>query len=64
MYNPDKTSAENIAEAIEDMGFEVSLASTPQCAVIGVEGMTCQSCVRTIESTLQERPGVIRVSVS
>lgn len=31
---------------------------------INVYGMTCQSCVRNIESTVGQRPGVLHIKVS
>ena len=33
-------------------------------ATIGIKGMTCHSCVKTIEQNLGERPGVISIVVS
>ena len=35
-----------------------------EALLIGVSGMTCQSCVKLIESTLSERDGVLDVTVS
>ena len=39
-------------------------ASNVQSVVISVDGMTCQSCVNTIETQLSTKPGVETVSVS
>lgn len=33
-------------------------------AVLGIEGMTCQSCVSLIQSVLQDTEGVVSVTVS
>lgn len=73
-YDPDKISPEAIVMAIDDMGFEAHLKqrekSTKQDAGvtmtcrIGIEGMTCQSCVRNIESTVSGMPGVKSIRVS
>lgn len=42
-----------------------AMESTEQAlARVNVYGMTCQSCVKNIESTLAERPGVIDIRVS
>ena len=38
--------------------------SNNQKATIGIKGMTCHSCVKTIEQNLGELPGVISVNVS
>lgn len=32
--------------------------------VIGVGGMTCQGCVRSVTSALEARPGVVAAEVS
>lgn len=67
-FNPGKVSAENIAKAIDDMGFEASVHSITRdkglTTKIGVEGMTCQSCVKSIESTIGSKPGVREIKVS
>lgn len=63
-FDPSKLSPEEIRNAIDSMGFEASLFPSTQTSVIGIEGMTCQSCVRTIESNLQERSGIITVKVN
>ncbi|XP_077290044.1 copper-transporting ATPase 1 isoform X2 [Arctopsyche grandis] len=75
-YNPSLTSAADIAAAIYDMGFETSLDANetlPKVLVIdsklksctiGVEGMTCNSCVRNIEGTVGEKLGIINITVS
>lgn len=76
-YDPKVTDAASIAEAIDDMGFEAkvlqgkvskkaSQASEPQLSTvkIGIKGMTCNSCVKTIEGKLSEHPGVSSIMVS
>lgn len=67
-FNPGKVSAENIAAAIDDMGFEAAVHSITRdkglTTKIGVEGMTCQSCVKSIESTMGGKPGVREIRVS
>lgn len=47
------------------MGFEASLTKSDVAAVtVGIEGMTCMSCVRNIESTVGGKPGVHSIKVN
>ncbi|XP_064610075.1 copper-transporting ATPase 1-like isoform X2 [Liolophura sinensis] len=70
VFDPDQTNPAEIAESIDDMGFEAKLPEGKSqrmlIAQIHVEGMTCQSCVRNIESNIADKAGVqeIRVSLS
>ncbi|XP_048196553.1 copper-transporting ATPase 2-like [Perognathus longimembris pacificus] len=76
-YVPVVMSLQQICHHIRDMGFEVSVterkaaswpsrSSPAQEAVVKlrVEGMTCQSCVSSIESKIGKLQGVVRVKVS
>lgn len=71
-YSPGKVTAEQVREAIEDMGFDAGLIRDGVCnvnkdvrtAMISVEGMTCMSCVNTIEGTMSNKPGVQSIKVS
>lgn len=76
-YVPSVTNLRQICLQIEDMGFEASAAegkaaswpsrSSPvQDAVVKlrVEGMTCQSCVGSIEGKIRKLQGVVRIKVS
>ena len=73
-YAPAKVTAEQLRDAIDDMGFDAQVAGDDICkgnkdihtAMISVEGMTCMSCVKTIEGTMSNKPGIksIRVSLS
>ena len=71
-YSPEKVTAEQLREAIEDMGFDARLLGDDFCtenkdvrtARISVEGMTCMSCVKTIEETMSNKPGVKSIKVS
>lgn len=50
---------------IDDMGFEAALVQNDSTTVaIGIEGMTCMSCVKNIESTVGEKPGVLMIKVT
>lgn len=53
-YNPATTNPQEICDWIDDMGFEASLPllghkSEPDECLVHIDGMTCQSCVQTIE---------------
>nr|XP_054520941.1 copper-transporting ATPase 2 isoform X10 [Pan troglodytes] len=76
-YVPSVGCLQQVCHQIGDMGFEASIAegkaaswpsrSLPaQEAVVKlrVEGMTCQSCVSSIESKVRKLQGVVRVKVS
>lgn len=57
-YKTSEVGPQDICDWIEDMGFEASLpgfgdkASVYTCS-IHVDGMTCNSCVQSIEGTIQ-----------
>nr|XP_055191827.1 copper-transporting ATPase 2 isoform X3 [Nyctereutes procyonoides] len=76
-YMPSILSLPQVCRHIEDMGFEASVAegkaaswpsrSSPGLEAVvrlRVEGMTCQSCVSSIEGKLGKLQGVARVRVS
>ena len=68
-FDPEQSSLEQIRDAIDDMGFEARLSGDTAGASndttrISVEGMTCQSCVKTIEGNISTKPGVIALKVS
>uniref|UniRef100_A0A8C5XPJ6 P-type Cu(+) transporter n=1 Tax=Microcebus murinus TaxID=30608 RepID=A0A8C5XPJ6_MICMU len=76
-YVPSVISLRQVCHQIEDMGFEASIAEgkaaswpsrslPPQEAVakLRVQGMTCQSCVSSIEGKIRKLQGVVRVKVS
>lgn len=59
---PDKVSVDRIKEAVEGIGYKI--ADNTKSVSIKIGGMTCASCVRTIETVLSELPGVKEVSVN
>nr|XP_048312247.1 copper-transporting ATPase 2 isoform X1 [Myodes glareolus] len=74
---PSVMGLQQICLQIEDMGFEASAAegkaaswpsrsSAAQEAMVKlrVEGMTCQSCVSSIEGKIRKLQGVVRIKVS
>ncbi|KAJ2607623.1 Cu(2+)-transporting P-type ATPase [Coemansia sp. RSA 1285] len=54
VYDPASVSAQNITDAIEGCGFDAQAVagSLRHQAKLGVHGMTCQSCVKSIKSAL------------
>lgn len=52
---------------IQDMGFDASLSedANPKTteAVFIIEGMKSHSCVRNIESTIEEMKGILSIKV-
>ncbi len=50
-----------LAEMIFDMGFDTKAVDS---AVVAIEGMTCMSCVRSIEGEVGALPGVKSIKVS
>ncbi|XP_021561720.1 copper-transporting ATPase 2 isoform X5 [Carlito syrichta] len=76
-YVPSVVSLQQVCHQIGDMGFEASIAGgkpaswpsrslpTQEAVVkLRVEGMTCQSCVSSIEGTIRKLQGVVRAKVS
>uniref|UniRef100_A0A2K6FV40 Copper-transporting ATPase 2 n=1 Tax=Propithecus coquereli TaxID=379532 RepID=A0A2K6FV40_PROCO len=76
-YVPSVISLQQVCHRIGDMGFEASIAEgkaaswpsrslpTQEAVVkLRVEGMTCQSCVSSIEGKIRKLQGVVRVKVS
>lgn len=56
----DGFDATRLAAAIKSAGYELGISR----AEIGIEGMTCASCVRRVEIALAGVPGVISASVN
>lgn len=64
-FNPTMVSQSNIIEYIEDCGFDVPKDSQAATTItLPVEGMTCHSCVKSIENALSKRTGIQAVNVS
>ncbi|KAK8380400.1 hypothetical protein O3P69_016761 [Scylla paramamosain] len=67
--DPQKTTPEEVRDHIDDMGFEATLvpsdsAEGVETCVVSIKGMTCNSCVKNIEGTIGEKPGVVTIKVS
>lgn len=61
-YDPSKLAVNAIVKAIEGVGYGV--AREKKDAVIGVGGMTCATCVATIEKALRGLDGVYKAEVN
>lgn len=64
--DPDKISADDIVEWITDIGFqaEMDVPASANSVQLDIEGMTCASCVNTIENYVGSLEGVKSVSVN
>jgi len=67
-YNSVAVTPQKLCNAIEDLGFDASMSARPspltRTVCVGVEGMTCKSCVKLIESTVGSMEGIVNISVS
>jgi Cu+-exporting ATPase len=61
-YDPSKISNEKIVKAIEKVGYGV--AKNKKDIVVGVGGMTCATCVATVEKSLKKLDGVYEANVN
>lgn len=67
IYDSSKITCDKIAAEIEQMGFECIQNSTIENVAsveCSIEGMTCKSCVDSIEKSIAEKESIIRISVS
>jgi Cu+-exporting ATPase len=64
-YDPDRTSPEELARAVQDAGYQLVLPDTERHVELPVVGMTCTRCSAAVERQLNQRtPGVQQASVS
>ncbi|KAJ1770063.1 Cu(2+)-transporting P-type ATPase [Coemansia sp. RSA 1813] len=65
-YDPQEVSAQDITEAIEGCGFDAQAVadSVRHQTTLGVHGMTCQSCVKSIKAALGGVAGIEAADVS
>src|SRR5215213_4595145 len=59
-FDPAKVDVNRIIQRVQDAGYGVATASIE----LPITGMTCASCVRTVERTLQKQNGILSVSVN
>ncbi|KAK4516071.1 dolichyl-diphosphooligosaccharide--protein glycosyltransferase subunit 1 [Mucor velutinosus] len=60
-YNTVALSLSHIIEAIEDCGFDVPLPT--KTLMLSVQGMTCQSCVKSITKACSALDGIVSINV-
>ncbi|XP_076800660.1 copper-transporting ATPase 2-like [Clavelina lepadiformis] len=64
-FDPTKIKSDEIIDMVEDMGFDASILNLKEkSVVINIDGMTCDACVNSIQSTIASMEGVISVQVS
>ncbi|MDT8395334.1 MAG: heavy metal translocating P-type ATPase [bacterium] len=64
-FDPAKIAIADIEKAVTDAGYTPHLREAPgQSVTIGITGMTCASCVQTIEKALSKLDGVSEASVN
>ncbi|KAF9435894.1 hypothetical protein BGZ76_005311 [Entomortierella beljakovae] len=65
-YIDGQVTPQEIADMIEDIGFEAMpiIERSKDTVDLQVYGMTCASCVNSIEGELRKMPGIISASVS
>ncbi len=62
VLDPARTRLEDLARAVEEVGYAVDLPR--KVLEIRIGGMTCAACVRAVENVLREIPGVEEVRVN
>lgn len=59
-YEPKEVSEKDLAQAIEEIGYRVSLDKKE----LKVKGMTCAACSARVERKLNSTPGIFQASVN
>lgn len=59
-YDPSAVSVSDLTKVIRDLGYAVSVAKI----TLPVKGMTCASCVKTVQDSLSSLDGVVSASVN
>ncbi|KAJ1971015.1 Cu(2+)-transporting P-type ATPase, partial [Dimargaris verticillata] len=63
MFDPQRTSPTAIQATIETCGFAAARIEPSTVLTFRVEGMTCQTCVRSVTQSLAQLPEVITCNV-
>ncbi|RCI04139.1 hypothetical protein CU098_011588 [Rhizopus stolonifer] len=65
-YDPLVVDPETIVQIIQDAGFNATMVEPKQDDLLHLQvyGMTCSSCVASIERGLRQSPGILEVSVN
>lgn len=64
VFDSTRVNLDTIKKTIEYAGYEVIEEELVEDVTLKIEGMTCQSCVRSIEVNLGKEPGVNEVVVN
>ncbi len=59
-YKPDTVDLDRMIAEVKDRGYDVHTSRVK----LEIEGMTCASCVQTIETALKSLPGVVAANVN
>lgn len=62
-YDPDETSAENIARTVESFGYEIELPQRSRHSVFTVKGMDCPDCAERVTAGVKALPGVVEAKL-
>jgi Cu+-exporting ATPase len=60
LYDKSTVSVNDFIKTIQDLGYGVSISKT----TLPIKGMTCASCVETVQKTLKSLDGVVSASVN
>jgi P-type Cu+ transporter len=63
-YNKDTVDVSELGETISDLGYACDLEPVEKEVMLNIVGMTCATCVRAVETALNNVPGVIEATVS
>ena len=64
-YNPGITNVDSLVSAVENVGYGAKdISITSQTINLSITGMTCASCVNTIETVLNKQNGIIEYNVN
>ena len=67
-YDSSLTSIQQLIESVQESGYDAfhieDRKSESTSSTFRISGMTCTSCVNTIESALKKKQGIIKVSVN
>ena len=61
-YDPNVTNKSALIKTIRDTGYDAALETKK--TIIRIGGMTCASCVQTIENALKKTEGIVEANVN
>ncbi len=66
-YDPDQLTVQDILQRVKDAGYSGMVEKESKAvleAIFKIDGMSCASCARGLEGTLQNEPGVLEAAVN